>query len=129
MNVELVPDMSSDYLDLNLFSNKHSALRLGRHKPPPFAVSRLHQLLIGLFSPADETSLTERKAMSKKRFAEGGLEEGTEGGRQEKSLLMILRFNYFCKYRKLGLLGDSVSRFFISRAVVRCLGPASRLAE
>lgn len=78
MNVELVPSMSSDYLDLNLFSNKHSASRLGRHKPP-FAASRLHQLLIGLFSPADETSLTESEAMSTRRFGEEEVEGGMKG--------------------------------------------------
>lgn len=111
MNVELVASMSGDYLDLNLSSNKHSTSRLGRQKIP-FAASR-HQLLIGLFSPADETSLGERgKKMSKRRV--GG------EGRWEKSLLMILRFNYFCKYRKPGLHGDPVSRFFISRAAARC---------
>lgn len=125
MNVELVPSVSSDYLDLNLFSNKHSASRLGRHKPP-FAASRLHQLLIGLFSPADETSLTESEAMSTRRIGEEEVEGGLERGKWEKSLLMILHFNYFCKYRRLGLLGETVSRFFISRAVVRCLGPASQ---
>ncbi len=73
MNVELVPCMCGDYIDLNLFSNKHSASRLGRDKPP-FAASRLHQLLIGLFSPADETSLTEHKAMSTRRIGEEGAE-------------------------------------------------------
>ena len=49
MNVELVSSVSSDYLDLNLFSNKHSASRLAPHKPP-FAASPLHRLLIALFS-------------------------------------------------------------------------------
>lgn len=78
MNVELVPSVSSDYLDLNLFPNKHSASRLGRHKPP-FAASRLHQLLIGLFSPADETSLTESEAMSTRRIGEEEVEGGMEG--------------------------------------------------
>ena len=62
-----------DYLDLNLFSNKHSASRLGRHKPP-FAASPPHQLLIGLFSPADETSFSEREAMSTRRIGAGGAE-------------------------------------------------------
>lgn len=101
MNVELVASVPGDYLDLNLSSNKHSTSRLGRRKIPS-AASR-HQLLIGLFSPADETSFREGergKKMSERRV--GG------DGRWEKSLLMILRFNYFCKYRKLGLHGDPV---------------------
>lgn len=34
MNVQLAPSVSSDYLDLNLLSNKHSLSRPGRHKPP-----------------------------------------------------------------------------------------------
>lgn len=72
MNVELDPSASSDYLDLNLFPNKHSASRLCRHKP----ASRPHRLLIALFSPADETSLTAREAMSTRRTGE----EGVEGG-------------------------------------------------
>lgn len=78
MNVELVPSASSDNLDPNLFSNKHSASRLGRHKPP-FAASRLHQLLIGLFSPADETSLAGREAMSTRRIGEEGAEGRGKG--------------------------------------------------
>lgn len=40
-----------------------------------------------------------------------------QGGR-EKSLWMILHFNYLCKNTQPGLLGGTVSRFFISRAVV-----------
>lgn len=100
MKVELVLSVSGDYLDL--FSNKHSArLHHSRHKPP-FPASRLLQLLIGLFSPADETSITESNESKESRWRRS--EERLEQG--ERSHL-ILRFN-------------PVSRFFISRVVVRC---------
>lgn len=82
MNAELVPSVSGDYLDLKTFSNKHSASRLGRHKPL-LAASQLHQLLIGLFSPADETSITESNESKDSRGRRGG---GRDGGRWEKSL-------------------------------------------
>lgn len=114
----------SDYPDLDLFSNKHSASHLGWPEPP-FALFQPQQLLIGLFSQADETCFRVKG----EPVNELGRKEGVGYWRLEKSLLMILRFNYFCKYRRLGLLGDPVSRFFITRVVVRCLGPASRLAD
>lgn len=72
--------------------------------------------------------LRAAEAMSTRRTPEKKEGWRAEGG-GEKSLLMILHFNYFCKYRRPGLLGEPVSRFFISRADVRCLGPASRLAQ
>lgn len=72
--------------------------------------------------------LRAAEAMSTRRTPEKKEGWRAEGG-GEKSLLMILHFNYFCKYRRPGLLGEPVSRFFISRADVRCLGPASRLAS
>lgn len=40
------------------------------------------------------------------------------GGRWKQSLWMILHFNFLCKNTQPGLLGETVSRFFISRAVV-----------
>lgn len=86
MKVELVLNVSGDYLDLNLFCNKHSASRLARRKPP-FAASGLHQLLIGLFSPADETCITERNDSKESRRRRGG---GTAGARWEKSLDITL---------------------------------------
>lgn len=78
MNVELVPSVSSDYLDLNLSSNKHSASRLGRHKPP-FAASRLHQAVNWfIFSGRWNSSFSGRR----RQWVQGepGEEGGLEGG-------------------------------------------------
>lgn len=96
--------------------HKHSASRLRRRTT---CISGHTGLLIALFSPfrratGGEQSRAGRPAVRRRRR------------RWEKSLLMILHFNYFCKYTRPGLLGRPVSRFFISRVLVRCPGPASR---
>lgn len=94
MKVEPAGRVPADYLDVNLlpFCTTHIPDKAERR---------------GVLQPTEERGKDPRS---------GG--EGGAGGRRKESLWMILHFNYLCKNTQPGLLGGTVSRFFISRAVV-----------